>query len=336
MAPPRPGQATHELSELFTFVPAHASPLAWIALICLVAYLAGAVSLWRRRERWSIPATISFVVGSAAWFAATGLNMNAFAEDLVSVLLFQQITLMVAAPPLLLMGSPGRLVLRAMPRRGLGRALRRLALGGYRSRTAHVLLHPAVAILVAGLAFPGLYLSDAVSWGLALPGGHTIMLALFLVFGVIAAAPLWAADPLPRSPSYVVRLIGVLIEIQIHALFGLVLLRTPDALFSWYAQDPPGWGITSAFDQAVGGGLVWTYGELPLLIVLIVTLSKWRRSDTRAARRRQPQEDADLDEYNAYLAAMAERGSPAADPVVRAPRSPDPSGRGSRSAEKAE
>lgn len=296
-----------QLSSLFEFDPQSASPLAWVALLCLVLYLVGAVSLWRARKKWSLPSTVSFVAGCLVWFAATGLRGNAVAEDLVSVLLFQEITLLVAAPPLLLMGAPGRLLLRAVPRRGWGKPILRVALAGQRSRLALTLLHPSVAILVAGIAFPVLYFSDAVSWVMAMPGGHTVLLALFLVFGVIGGAPLWALDPLPRSPSYVVRLIGVLIEIQIHALFGLILLRSGGPLFSWYAQDPEAWGITRALDQAIGGGLVWSYGELPLLIVLIVTLSKWRKNDMRRAKQRQPQEDADLDDYNAYLATVAQR-----------------------------
>lgn len=278
------------------------SPLAWISVLVLVAYLTGAISLWRRGRGWPVANACSFIVGCVAWFAVTGLSANAYAGELVSVLLFQQITLLVVVPPFLLMGSPGRLVLRATPRRGLGRTVLRVALGAYRSRAAQVLLHPVVAIVVAVLAFPTLYFTDAVSWIMATPGGHLALLAWFLMFGVIGGAPLWALDPLPRSPSFTVRIIDVLIEIQIHAIFGLMLLRSTGPMFQWYADDPTQWGITRALDQAIGGGMVWSYGELPLILVLIVTISKWRKSDIRRAKQRQPQEDADLDAYNQYLA----------------------------------
>lgn len=297
-----PAKASPALSALFQLDVLAMSPLAWLAILAFAVYLTGAIALWRARKGWSLPATLSFTVGCLAWFAATGLSGNAYADELVSVLLFQQITLMVVAPPFLLMGAPGRLLLRAMPHRGIGRPVLRSALGAYRSRTAQVLLHPATSIVVAVLAFPALYFSDAVSWFLALPQGHLLLLTLFLVFGVIAGAPLWSTDPLPRSPSYVVRIVDVLIEIQIHAIFGLVLLMSSGPMFSWYAEEPEAWGISRALDQAIGGGLVWSYGELPLIIVLIVTISKWRKSDLRQAKRRQPQEDAELDAYNAYLA----------------------------------
>lgn len=300
-----PAKASLELSDLFQLDLASMSPLAWLAIVCLVIYLVGAISLWIAGKRWSVLATVSFFVGCLIWFLVTGLSGNAYADELVSVLIFQQITLMVFVPPFLLMGSPGRLLLRATPHRGIGRPVLRAALGAYRSRTALVLLHPAMVVIVAALAFPALYFTDAVSWFLALPGGHLILLTFFLVFGVIGAAPLWAVDPLPRSPSFPVRLVDLFIEIQIHAVFGLLLLVNAGRMFSWYAEDPEDWGLTRELDQAIGGGLVWSYGTLPLIVVLVVTFSKWRVSDLRQAKRRQTQEDADLDAYNAYLAEIS-------------------------------
>lgn len=211
--------------------------------------------------------------------------------------------LMVVAPPFLLMGSPGRLLLRATPRRGLGRPVMRAALSAYRSRTAQVLLHPATVIVIAVVAFPTLYFTDTLSWFLELPSGHLILLTLFLAFGMIGGAPLWSLDSLPRAPPFVVRIVDVFLELQIHAIFGLVLLRITEPMFRWYATDPESWGISRALDQGIAGGLIWSYGELPLIIVLIVTISKWRTSDLRQAKRREAQEDAELHAYNAYLAA---------------------------------
>lgn len=297
-----------ELGDLFQFDLPSTSPLAWLALVCLALYLTGAISLWVRGKRWSSGSTLLFAVGCFIWFVATGLTANAYAEQLVAVLLFQQITLMVVVPPFLLMGSPGRLLLRATPRRGFGRPMLRLALGTYRSRIAQVLLHPGTAIIIAVVAFPALWFTDAVSWFLELPSGHLIMLSLFLVSGTIGAAPLWSLDPLPRAPSFVVRIVDVLVEIQIHAIFGLVLLRNTELGFRWYSAEPETWGISRALDQAIAGGLIWSYGELPLIIVLIVTISKWRTSDLRQAKRREAQDDAELETYNAYLASKLGNG----------------------------
>lgn len=309
---------TLHLSDMLVLDLTRISPLGWLAVVCLLAYLAGAISLWARGRRWSVLGTISFVLGCLAWFAATGLAVNDYAGELITALVFQVITLLVAVPPLLLMGSPGRLLLRATPHRGVGILALRAAIAAQRSRAARVLLHPVVAILVAIIALPGLFFTDTISWVMALPGGHQALLALMLVFGVIGGAPLWALDPLPRKPSFGVRLAGAFLELQIHALFGLVLLKNASGMLSLYSGEPVGWGVSRALDQSLSGSLVWTYGQLPLIIVLIITLSKWRRSDIRGARHRQDAEDEALDAYNAYLAQTAEQAAPGTsrkDPV---------------------
>lgn len=278
------------------------NPVAWLMIIALGLYLAGAVSLWRSGIRWSPAATLSFAVGSLFVILATGTRLTPLAEDLVSVLIFQELTLLVVAPPLLLVGMPGRMLLTAAPRLGLGRLLLRIGLAGYRSRVARVLLHPLAVLVIAAVMLPALYLSDFVSVVLGWPGGHTLLLVAFLVFGLIAGAPLWARDPLPRRPSYAVRLVEVFVEIQIHAVFGLILLLSAPPLFAAYTGVPATTGVSRALDQSVAGGLMWTYGELPLIIALIVTLSKWRGRDLRTAKNREAQDDAALDEYNAFLA----------------------------------
>jgi hypothetical protein len=60
--------------------------------------------------------------------------------------------------------------------------------------------------------------------------------------------------------------------------------------------------------QATGGGIAWAFMELPTLLVLMVLVMKWLKSDerrTRAAERRQVRGgDTDLVAYNAYLQTL--------------------------------
>lgn len=305
--------------SLLTFDISTVSPVAWIAVLLLAVYLAGAISLWRKGKRWSVWTTISFASGTVLWFASTALGVHAAAGELVSALLFQQITLMVVVPPLILSGAPGRLLLAAVPRQGLGRFVLGIALRGYFSKVTHALLNPVVPVIITAVAFPGLYFSGALDAFFALPGGHSILLAIFLVLGILGGIPLWSRDQVPRQPSYLVRLVGVFAEIQIHALVGLILImNSEEIMFSSFSQDPETWGITRQLDHSIAGTLIWSYGELPLIIMLIVTLSKWRVDEQRVAKRRAPQEDADLDAYNAYLAEQFGSTAPTSDPISTA------------------
>ena len=300
------GTAPPTVENLLALAPSSASLLAPIAVLLAALYVWGAMRLWSQRRRWSILRTISFLLGCVLLFLTGGLGLNTYGSLSVAALVFQQITLMTVVTPLLIVGSPGRLLLRATPHRGLGVFALRVAHAGLRSRLARAVLHPVVAILVAAALYLGLYLTDLVSVIIRLPAGHELLLLTFLISGTIAAVPLWSSDPLPRAPSYAARLIDVIAEIQIHAVFGLILLLSSTPLFVAFTNPTIGWPIDPLRDQAIAGTLAWTYAELPLLIVLIVTLSRWRSRDLTLADRRRDQDDAEREEYNAYLATLSQ------------------------------
>ena len=290
--------------NLFELVSPWSSVVSVLAIVLAALYLWGAIALWSRGRSWSVLRTGTFLVGTVLLFLVGGMGVNGYADELLSALIFQQITLMTLIPPLLIIGSPGRLLLRATPHRGLGRVALRIALGGLRSQVAAFALHPAVAILIVALAYMGLYLSGLVNVIIAWPFGHQLLLVLFLCGGIVAGVPLWSSDPMPRPPSYAGRLGAVIVEIQIHAIFGLILLLSPAGLIAGFATPPEAWGLTEGLDQQLAGTLMWTYAELPLLIVLIVILSRWRTRDLKLARIRQSRDDEDLDRYNEYLAKL--------------------------------
>jgi putative copper resistance protein D len=64
-------------------------------------------------------------------------------------------------------------------------------------------------------------------------------------------------------------------------------------------------------DQYIGGGIAWSIGEIPTLILAITVAIQWSRSDTKLQKRRDRHADrtgeAELEEYNERLAALAER-----------------------------
>lgn len=262
--------------------------------------------MWRRRRRWPVGRTVAFLIGCVLILLVTTLGVNRLAELSVTALIFQQITLFTVVPPLLIAGSPGRLLLRSTPHTGLGRLVLRSAHAGLRSRFWAAALHPVVAIVTALLLYPVLYLTDAISIIMSVPAGHDLLLLVILALGIVSSTPLWSSDPLPRVPSFAARFVDIALEIQIHAVFGLILLRSSAPLFSAYATTSE--GHDPVLDQAIAGALVWTYAELPLFIVLIICLSRWRARDVRISERRQQIEDAELDSYNEYLASLARGG----------------------------
>lgn len=79
----------------------------------------------------------------------------------------------------------------------------------------------------------------------------------------------------------------------------------------WFGSMARTWGPTPMEDQYIGGGIAWSIGEIPTLIVAITVAIQWSRDDTKVQRRNDRHADrtgdAELAEYNARLAAMADR-----------------------------
>ena len=77
----------------------------------------------------------------------------------------------------------------------------------------------------------------------------------------------------------------------------------------WFGAIGRTWGATPLEDQYTGGGIAWSIGEIPTLILAITVAIQWSRSDDRETKRRDRHADrsgdAELDEYNARLLELA-------------------------------
>jgi len=153
-------------------------------------------------------------------------GLEDYGREMFSVFMFQQLTLMMTIPPLLVLGSPGSLLLRAMPHVWPGRMVLVAALGLLRSRAARLLLHPGFTIPLFLLLFYGLYFSDLDEVLLGSTGGHFAVEALFLAAGVVFAVPLLSADPLPVRQTHLGRMFDLFAEMPLHAFFGVIVMMS--------------------------------------------------------------------------------------------------------------
>ncbi len=282
----------------FPLLPVIASALA-------AAYLAGAIRLWTGRRRWPVWRTVSFLLGCLTLAAVTGLGVEAYGYALFSVFMFQQLTLMMAIPPLLVLGSPGTLLLRATPHQGVGRFVLLAAHWGLRTRGARWVLSPWVALPLYLFAFYGLYLADTADRILETPGGHIGLEIGFLAAGILFTIPVLSADPLPVRLSHGGRAVDVFAEAALHAFFGVFLMMSTTLLVDAFTAPTLAMGVDPIADQGLAGGLAWSYGEAPTLLMLLFVMHRWFREDTvrdaAAARYADTHGDPELDAYNAYL-----------------------------------
>lgn len=287
------------------------SSLPVIAVLLAALYLAGAVRLWRAGRAWPVWRTVCFLVGCLALAAITGLGVERYGYALVSVFMFQQLTLMMAIPPLLVLGSAGTLLLRATPHHGAGGWVLRLAHVGLRSPISRLILSPWLTVPLYLLAFYGLYLGGLADRVLALPYGHDLLEGLFLVSGILFALPVLSSDPLPVRMGHGARALDVFVETALHAFFGVFLMMASTVLVGTFTASTLALGIDPLEDQRLAGGLAWSYGEAPTVLMLVYVMHRWFREDTASARAADRRADAhgdpELDDYNAYLRRLAAR-----------------------------
>ena len=282
-----------------------------LGLLMAVMYLAGAIRLWRQGRRWSVARTVCFLLGCIVLVAVTGLAVEGYGYLLFSVFMFQQLTLMMAIPPLLVLGSPGTLLLRATPHRGLGRVILRLALAGLRSRIARWALSPWIAMPLFLMSFYGFYLGGLADPILQTPGGHPLLEIAFLAAGVLFTIPILSNDPLPVRMTYPGRAMDLFAEAALHAFFGVFLMMSPTLFVETFAGPTTALGIDPLDDQWLPGALAWSYGEGPTVVMLLYVMHRWFRDDTARAAKADKYADAhgdpELDAYNAYLDALRKK-----------------------------
>lgn len=297
--------------SLVSVEPLVSPGLPVVAVVMAVLYLVGVGRLVRLRRPWSVTRTAAFLLGCAALYATTGLGVERYGRSLFSVFMFQQLTLMMTIPPLLVIGSPGTLLLRSMPHRGLGRVVLRLAHAGLRSPVARWALSPVVTLPVYLMSFYGLYLSDLINVILSTGVGHEVLEVLFLVSGLLFAIPIVSSDPLPVRMGHGGRALDVFVEAVLHAFFGVFVMMSSTLIVDVFVDSTLVLGMDPLADQGLAGGLAWAYGEAPTVLLLLYVMHRWFRDDTaraRAADRRADQRGDDaLDAYNSYLADLARR-----------------------------
>lgn len=293
--------------------------LLWavVAGFAIFFYLAGVWRLGRRGDAWPLYRTIMWVAGWLLLVWVTGGVINVYQDYLFSMHMVGHMLLTMAIPLLLVPGAPITLAARAIRKREDGtRGGREWILWAVHSPVARVLTNPYVA---AGLFVGSLwvfYYTDLFRWSLYDHLGHEWMVVHFLITGYLFVMTLIGIDPVPYRLPYPGRLLLLIGVMAMHAFFGIAIMMQEGLMIAeWFGSMGRTWGATPLEDQYTGGGVAWSIGEIPTLILAITVAIQWSRSDDRETKRRDRHADrtgdAELEAYNAHLAALAERDAKA-------------------------
>jgi cytochrome c oxidase assembly factor CtaG len=289
--------------------------LLWVlgCAFALFFYLAGVWRLRRRGDAWPIYRTILWTLGIVLLFYITNGGVNVYEKYLFSAHMSAHMVLTMAVPLLLVPGAPVTLAVRAIRKRQDGsRGGREWILLAVHSRFAAVISHPLVAAGLFAGSLWAFYYTPLIRWATTDHIGHEWMVVHFLITGYLFVQSLIGIDPVKYRLPYPFRLLLLLGTMAFHAFFGLSIMQMHGLLLAdWFGAMGRTWGATPLVDQETGGGIAWSIGEIPTVILAIVVAIQWSRSDERETKRRDRNADrtgeAELNAYNEQLARLAAR-----------------------------
>lgn len=286
------------------------------ALVFAAVYVAGVVRLRRRGDAWPMGRTLAWLLGCGALLIATSSGVGRYMPAMFSVHMAAHMLLSMLVPVLLVLGAPVTLALRALPAasRDDPPGPREWLLAALHSKFSRFLTHPVVALLLFVVGFYGLYLGGLFDVAAGSHAAHVAMNLHFLLSGYLFYWVVIGVDPTPRPIPHLAKLAVVFASLPLHAFFGVVMMGSQDVLArTFYESLKLPWHTDLLGDQKLGGGIAWSAGEVPLVLVLIALLIQWTRSDRRTAKRldraADRDDDADLTAYNAMLAELSRRES---------------------------
>lgn len=299
--------------EWYRYFTEWSPDLIWL-LACgfgIFFYLAGVRRLRKRGDHWPVYRTVLWVAGMLLLAYITNGGVNVYEEVLFSAHMGAHMVLTMGVPVLLVPGAPVTLAARAIhPRRDGSRGGREWILLAVHSRFASIIANPIVAAVLFAGSLWVFYYSPLFRWTMTDHIGHEWMIVHFLITGYLFVQSLIGIDPVPYRLPYPFRLVLLLGTMAFHAFFGLAIMSGTGLLLAdWYGA--MGWGTDALADQQLGGGIAWSIGEIPTVALAITVAVQWARSDEKESRRRDRHADrtgdAELAEYNARLAAIADQ-----------------------------
>jgi putative copper resistance protein D len=325
--PPAVGERTTDLVESITGYPMPAAETAstwltawhpdllWLIVVGLAAffYLTAVIRLQLRGDSWPITRTIPWLFGLALMIYVTCGPPAVYGRVLFSAHMVMHMLLTMGVPPLLVLGAPMTLALRVLPtRRDGSRGAREWILASLGSKFLQVLAFPPVAATLFAGSLIAFYYSGLFRLALTTHVGHELMDVHFLLTGYLFAWVLIGIDPGPRRLGYPMRLMLLFVTMAFHAFFFLSIMGGNTVLQpQFFGVLGRTWGRQLLADQQYGGGIGWGIGEVPTLLIALVLVSQWIKSDERDARRydraADRDGDAELEAYNAMLAKLSDR-----------------------------
>ena len=214
--------------------------------------------------------------------------IEAYEGQLFSVHMLQHMLIELVAAPLLLLGAPATLALRAA-----SPSVRRRLLAILHSRAVAVLSFPLLAWVLFAAVNWGWHFSSLYDQALENPWLHNMQHATFLGAALLFWWPVVGADPARWRLPHPARLFYLFLAMPQNSFLGIALMSAPPSLYpTTTSRTSATGGRRRAVDQSVGGMLMWVGGDVVFLLAMGLVVAAWVRAEDRRTAREDAREDA--------------------------------------------
>src|SRR5215469_14922896 len=247
-------------------------PVATFAIVLTaLTYLRGAWLL-RRAGYPDLPAwrITTFLLGLLALWFALASPLDTFSSFVLTAHMLQHMTLMMVAPPLLLLGEPLIPIVRGMPRFAAREFAGPFLNWRFASRLGLFLTNPVTALILMGASMFIWHVPGPYELALRSSAWHQTEHACFFFASIIFWWPV--VQPWPSRAQWsrwaMVPYL-VIADLQNTAL-SAVLVFSDKILYPSYAAGPSLFGFTPQEDQAAAGAIMWVMGSLAFIVPAIL------------------------------------------------------------------
>jgi len=257
-------------------------PVALSLVLPAVLYPEGVRRIRRRgaRSGWKTSRTACFLGGIAVLAIALVSPIDAYADSLLSVHMVQHLLLMQVAPPLLLLGRPITLALRASS----GAARARVSVFAH-SGIARALGSPAVGFSAFAIVLWVSHFSPLYEATLTEGWLHALEHMVFLLAALLFWWPVVARDPGAARLSHPGRLLYLFLSMPVMSLLGFVVSSSNHVLYPHYVVTSGLLSVSGLADQRLGGTIMWESSMLVSVVALSAVLVDWMHREEQEALR---------------------------------------------------
>jgi cytochrome c oxidase assembly factor CtaG len=245
-------------------------PVATLAIeLSAILYLRG----WRRLRLAGVPflppwRAVAFVSGLSVVWVALASPIDALNGLVLTAHMLQHMLLMMAAPPLILLGAPLVPMTRGMPG-SVARPVARILKQPLAMQTARALTHPTTGALLMGLVMFAWHIPGVYEFALRSEPWHEAEHASFFMASLIFWWPVVLPWPSHAQwPRWAMVPYLLLADLQNTAL-SATLTFSDRVLYPSYMKAPRFFGLSALEDQVAAGAFMWVAGSLAFIVPAI-------------------------------------------------------------------